>query len=273
MSEEQEKPPAEDAGNAAGAGADPRPTKPLPSRRIGFDTQLDILRAYAAVSPSGAKAVTNAAAGKLAGIAGSTVSINKVFFASAGLLIKSDAGYAPSREVIAFHQASQWNADDAGRKLAPALRGKWFAEALLPHLTMKPMDEPAAIQRLAEACSATPDYENRLQLLLDYLETSGLISRDGGVITLGPEANGGAGRGGPRPVEGRETAPKQERRESPPGATGAPLPTFGAGQGGVQFRIDVSVDMAEMAGWDADRIAAFFAGVAQVLAAKGGKRE
>lgn len=39
--------------------------------------------------------------------------------------------------------------------------------------------------------------------------------------------------------------------------------------GGVQFQVNVNVDMSEFAGWSADRISAFFSGIAQVLAAKG----
>jgi hypothetical protein len=39
--------------------------------------------------------------------------------------------------------------------------------------------------------------------------------------------------------------------------------------GVVQFNISVKVDMTEFATWTPERIAAFFAGVAAVLAAKG----
>ena len=40
-------------------------------------------------------------------------------------------------------------------------------------------------------------------------------------------------------------------------------------EGVVQFHISVKVDMAEFADWSPERITAFFAGIAQVLAAKG----
>lgn len=40
-------------------------------------------------------------------------------------------------------------------------------------------------------------------------------------------------------------------------------------EGVVQFHVSVKVDMAEFAHWQADRIAAFFNGIAAVLAAKG----
>ena len=39
-------------------------------------------------------------------------------------------------------------------------------------------------------------------------------------------------------------------------------------EGAMRFNVSFTVDMAEMANWRADRIAAFFAGIAQVLAAK-----
>jgi len=39
--------------------------------------------------------------------------------------------------------------------------------------------------------------------------------------------------------------------------------------GVVQFVVNVRVEMSEMRNWRPERIAAFFAGIAQVLAAKG----
>jgi hypothetical protein len=39
-------------------------------------------------------------------------------------------------------------------------------------------------------------------------------------------------------------------------------------EGVVQFHISVKVEMAEFSNWKPDRIAAFFGGIAQVLAAK-----
>ena len=40
-------------------------------------------------------------------------------------------------------------------------------------------------------------------------------------------------------------------------------------EGLLQFAVNVRVDMAEIRTWRPDRIAAFFTGIAQVLAAKG----
>ncbi len=40
-------------------------------------------------------------------------------------------------------------------------------------------------------------------------------------------------------------------------------------EGFVRVAVSIRVDMAEFSGWKLERIAAFFAGIAQVLAAKG----
>ena len=48
-------------------------------------------------------------------------------------------------------------------------------------------------------------------------------------------------------------------------ATAFATPTEGV----VQFHVSVKVDMKEFAGWEPERIASFFSGIAQVLAAKG----
>jgi hypothetical protein len=53
-------------------------------------------------------------------------------------------------------------------------------------------------------------------------------------------------------------------------AIGRGVSTAAAPIGGVQFGVNVSVDMAEMAGWEPARIAAFFSGIAEVLSAKKG---
>src|ERR1700683_5387850 len=73
-----------------------RPTKFLPSERITFMRQLDILRGWAAASGPLRKAVGNVEVGKIVDMQPSTVSMNNAFYASIGLLSKSEGGYAPA---------------------------------------------------------------------------------------------------------------------------------------------------------------------------------
>jgi hypothetical protein len=66
-------------------------------------------------------------------------------------------------------------------------------------------------------------------------------------------------------------APRQsEPAPDPPARQGARVTTAFSqmAQGAMRFNVSFDVDMSEMASWRADRIAAFFNGLAQVLAAK-----
>jgi hypothetical protein len=243
-----------------------KPTKPVPTDRINYAKQLDILRAYAiAFEANGGKAVKNDDVATIVKMAASTLPHANSFFGEIGLLTRIEGGYTPSQDVMNFHQAYAWRPDTAAHKLAPTLRAAWFGQALLPRLSFRTMDEGEAIAVLAEASGATPDYKSQLVLTLNYLETAGLIERDGGIVKATKQSSA------------------QESSSAPPSATTAPStvdPSSGSGgiataftkpgPGVVQFQINVNVEMKEFAGWSPDRITAFFGGIAKVLAAKGG---
>jgi hypothetical protein len=242
-----------------------RPTKSLPSRRISFENQLNILRAYAAASGDG-RPVQLAEAAKLASVTANTLTLNNAFFNESRLVVKSEGGFVPSVEVISFAHATRWDSQKAPQKLAPVLRETWFAKAILSHLTMGSMEEDRAIEILADECNAVPKYLNQLKMLLDYLDASGLIARDGSLIGEGPLATGrGPAYQPPDEAPAGKDAPKPAQSPSSSVATAFSKHTAG----GIQFHVDVRVDMEELAGWRADRITAFFNGIAQVLAAKG----
>ena len=64
-------------------------------------------------------------------------------------------------------------------------------------------------------------------------------------------------------AKAEQVAPTQQKSATVATAFAAPT------EGVVQFHVSVKVDMKEFAGWEPDRIASFFSGIAQVLAAKG----
>lgn len=260
MSDQQDSPPAVESSGAAIAAANSKPTEALPTKRASFDTQLNLLRAYAAAASTPGEPVTNEAVAKLAGVTASTVSLNNSFFNSIGLLSKVDREYAPSADVIAFHRACEWDEDTAAHKLADPLRESWFGRALLPHLSMGPLPEADAVARVAEACAAGKKYEAEVRLLIDYLEAAGIIARD---------ANGTVSRRAvaksPHPAPAEPVSPAA-RTPSENGRISTEFST--PGTGAVNFHIDVSVDLDDLKGWKADRLNAFFGGLAQVLAAK-----
>jgi hypothetical protein len=242
-----------------------KPTKFLPSERITFSRQLDILRGWAAASGPLRKVVTNNDCAKIVEMQPSTVSMNNAFCSSIGLLIKAEGGYMPAEEVTAFLRAYDWNKETAVQKLAPVLSRSWFYEALASKLEFGPRSEADCLQDLGDAANANQDYRLNLRVLLEYLANAGLIQRDGDMIKKGSVNMAPSAASAPPSAE--PVATKQESGIIV--ETGKMAPSlFGTTEGEVQFNVVVKVKMGEFSTWPADRIASFFNGIAQVLAAK-----
>ncbi len=248
----------------AGRTAASKPTKFLPSERITFSRQLDILRGWAAASGPLRKVVTNNDCAKIVDMQPSTVSMNNAFCSSIGLLIKAEGGYMPAEEVTAFLRAYDWNKETAVQKLAPVLSRSWFYEALASKLEFGPRSEQDCLQDLGDAANANQDYRLNLRTLLEYLTQAGLVQRDGDMVKKG-NANMTSSAAPANPSADPVT--KQEAGATAEATKIAPS-LFGTTEGQVQFNIAVKVNMGEFSTWQADRIAAFFNGIAQVLAAK-----
>lgn len=262
MNQTQQSQPKQPQGKPPKARRE-RPDKILPTERINFNKQLDLLRAYAAANATTGKAVSNKEAASIVKMQETTVSMANAFFVGIGLLQRHpDGGFVPSEEVKAFALAHKWNPENASHHVGPLVRATWFAEALLSKLAFQPLEEDEAITILAHAASASPEYKNQIRILIDYIVAAGLVQRDGGYLK-GGKASSASTQERQIPSGGPEV------RDPLPART-APLPVaFAQQMGVVQFQISVKVDMAELAGWDANRISAFFAGIAQVLSAKG----
>jgi hypothetical protein len=249
--------------NAAMPSSGSKPNKFLPTDRITFIRQLDILRGWAAASGPTNKVVSNNDVADIVKMQSSTVSVGNAFFSQNGFLIKADGGYIPAAEIFSFLRAYEWSPETAANKLAPILSKTWFAEELLPRLTFAPLTTDEAIQHLADSCNAGPDYRGQLRYLLDYLAAGGLVEWDGAQVRKGSA------------TVTATTAPNTDIPQTPsnPPPTTEPskrvAPTFfGTTEGAVNFNVSVRVDMGEFASWKPERIAAFFNGMAQVLAAK-----
>lgn len=235
-----------------------RPTKTLPTDRITFGKQLEILRAYGTLSGSAGGAVTNNEVAEAMNMQPSTISLANPFFNSVGLILKTDTGGVPSSAVIEMIRAKEWTPETATHKLAPVLKDTWFGQALLPKVSFAPMSEEAALAKLAEICTASPDYKPQLRMLIDYLAAAGLIDREGDQLKAGKP-------------DGVPATHKPESPKASPDRDSKSNITTGFAQtpeGAVNFHISIRVEMAEFAGWQPQRIAAFFNGIAAVLAAK-----
>lgn len=240
-----------------------RPNKPLPTIRIAFPKQLDILRGFVAAAGANRKPVTLAEVGAIVKLHPNTISLANGFFVDVGLLERVESTkFRPSDAVYEFAQAHEWKPETAAHKLSPLLTNTWFWTPLEGRLKFNPnMPEREALAILAEGAGASPDYAPQLRLILAFLEAAGFIAQDSGIVRL--QAT---------PLVQPEVPPKRETPlpPSPKPPTGGVSTTFTQQpEGMVQFAVSVRVDMTELRTWKPERIAAFFAGIAQVLAAKG----
>lgn len=247
-----------------------KPTRTLPTDRVQFTKQLNLLRAYAAVSGQANKDAKISEVAAVAKLNASTVSLCNGFFVDVGFLERvANGGFTPSEEVQAYLRAFSWQPETSAHKLAPRLRDTWFFQRLQPKMAMGGVSETEAIHDLADAASAGTRYAPQLGLLLDYLEATGLIRRDGGMIREGPTAGSQQRSAQHQSTPATAIGQSVARSEPAIGRDAAPpQPTVTAQ--GIRFSIDLNVDMAEISTWSADRITAFFAGVAKVMAAKQG---
>lgn len=248
-----------------------KPTQCLPSRKMSFEKHLNLLRAYATAYAHHARPVAIKEVAEISNLSSDTISTANAFFLDIGLIQKNDAKFIPSEELQAFNHAYQWSPDSAPSKLAPLIQNSWFAKRLLPKLLMSNLTEDEAITDLASYCSAAPSYKGNIRTLIDFLNEVGLIKRQNDLIMKGNilPSNNSTATAEPERVE--KTQPEQNPISEPvvkePQRFTAP-PSNQLNAGTVQFNISVKVDIAEFAGWDAQRISSFFNGIAQVLAAK-----
>jgi len=250
-------------------------TKKLPTFRVGHPKQLDALRAYAVLSENGTKAVHYTKVAEIIKVHEANVSSMNPFFVENGFIERQQGGgFMPVSAVSDYNRAFSWNPETAGAKLAPVVSAAWFGMAIVRRLQFRAMTEDEAGEVLASEGMAGPDSRLQLRMLLDYCETAGIVLRENGQLR----------------------APKEPIR--PPSAQAAPSPAplaepivaaavgvagnrpvfYGGGtaqaspaEGGINFQVSIHVDLAEMKEWTADRIAAFFSGMAQVLAAQENK--
>lgn len=251
-----------------------QPSRKLPTDRISFQKQLDILRAYALGSNGGTTPVHYKAAAEMVKMSAATVPLMNTFIVDNGFVEKSGNDFIPHRALIDFTQAYSWNPETAPKKLAPLIRTTWFGDFMLKRLQFRSMTEDEMIAELAQQVGAPPDCKAQIKTLIDYTEVSGLVKRDGTQLSLGETANS-AGNEQPRATMEKAVASDSTEIKSEQSARPAGTVTTGfmAAGGRVQLHVNIDVSMEEMSGWTPDRISAFFTGLAQVLAAKKGTEQ
>jgi hypothetical protein len=246
---------------------DTKPTRTLPTDRIGFDKQLDILRAYAAASSQGSKSVTLEDLAQIMKMSPTTVTMANPFLSSVGFISRTDTGYMPAQEVLSFLRAYEWNRDTAAHKMGPIVENSWFFTTVKSRLEFGPQEEEEVIQMLGETASASQEYRKGLRTLVEYMIAVGLVQRDGSQLRLSRTTSAVPASGDASPPK-TETAKSINDSETKNRIVSTAFSK--TAEGAVHFNVSVRVDMEQFAGWQPERIAAFFAGIAEVLKAKAG---
>lgn len=173
-----------------------RPSRAVPTDRIAFLKQMDLLRAYAAISGGDRRAVSLAEVGQATQMTPATASLANAFFLDVGFLVKhepprsgsgdgpSQLGFLPTQDTLDYNQAHTWRAENAAHKLAPALGKSWGWEAVKGRLAYAEATEQDVVRLLAEKSSASPHYEPQFKIMIAYFESAGLVTREGQSIRL-----------------------------------------------------------------------------------------
>ncbi len=165
--------------------------------------------------------------------------------------------------------AHTWASETAPRKLLPLIERSWFGVTLRSKLAFRPTPEDEIVRELGNEINAGPEFKSRISFLVDYAEAAGLLFRRDN--QLFPQAVS------EETMPATAEAPRERTEQTDSGDGSRSSGTVGTGfmstEGAVQFHVSIRVNMQEMAGWSPDRIGAFFAGIAQVLAAKKGTEE
>jgi hypothetical protein len=160
-----------------------KPQKVLPGDRISFDTQMSVLRGYAAASGPDKMGVNNNDVAKVVGISPQSVSLCNGFFIESGLLLRDGSKLRPADAVFDYLHAFEWDPETAAQKLNSVLSVTWFAKALVPKLSFRSLSRDEAIGFLAEESKAPKDYAGQLDLLLDYLNAGGVVRAENNSVT------------------------------------------------------------------------------------------
>jgi hypothetical protein len=248
----------------------PRTSHPLPSDRIAYQKQLEILRAFAVAAADNGGSASNENVGKLVKMSHTTVALATPFFVDSGFLTRADRGrFRPSEAVVEYSRAYQWTPDRAGHHLANVVSRSWFGQVILPRVSVSARDHDEIMAAVSAAADATTEHRQQLATVIEFAVLSGVVERQGSKFRAGRVE--GATLPDQRGADAVAPSPQQEVGTTTPGMNTGFVkdPT----EGYVEFHVNVKVRTAEFATWRPERISAFFGGIAQVLAAKGRMEE
>lgn len=162
-----------------------RLTKTLPTDRIAFAKQLEVINALPVAqskidAPFSFKEVAD-----LIGMSESTIAQMSAFLGDVGLVQRVDGGrFTICSELNDFERVRGFSPEKAWLKLKPLFERSWFGQELLPRLRLRDVTVDEAVEALAEACSADNSHKDQLTLATVFLEKAGLVVKEGNMLRL-----------------------------------------------------------------------------------------
>lgn len=185
-------PPAASTQPSAASGVSPmtrkknKLSKTLPTDRIPFARQLEIIAAIPVAHEKAGGPITFKEVGAIIGMSEATLMQASAFFGDVGLIQRVEGGkFNHSPELQDYYRLHQFAPEKAWSKLAPIFERSWFGQEIVPRLKIRALEEKDALVCLAEASNAEKVHEAQLRLALEFLQRVGLISRDGNQLRLG----------------------------------------------------------------------------------------
>lgn len=163
-----------------------RAEKALPTDRLSFDKQVEVLSAIAQFSGPHKKPVTAEDLSTAIGLKGLTGGLSNRFFYESGLIDRTGRGeYVATDALLGYHQHITYDPDDADgarANLRPAIKGSWYwAEVIEPMLHSGGLRQHMLLVALGKAAGAT-SHKPQLEMIISWLEWVGLVSRDGEMV-------------------------------------------------------------------------------------------
>lgn len=171
----------------------------VPTDRVSFKKQVEVLRAYAAASGTEKSAVSYGDVASVIGLVASSVALVTPFLVDTGLLMKDGNKFRPADAVFDYIHALEWNSETAGTKLIRPFADSWAGKVLTPRLAFRQLTKDEAIAVLAEESRASKAHRPSLETLLDFLNLAGVVRMDGNAVMKG--------------AAGPAATPKQEHQD------------------------------------------------------------
>jgi hypothetical protein len=167
------------------SGSKPRSEHPLPSDRLTFDKQRDVLLAIAQMGGSVKRAVTAEECSAAVGLKGGTGGLSNRFFCDAGWVDFAGRGnYAPSDALVEYYRQTSIDPTSemtAREHLRATMKSAWFWGVLEPLLGPGGLRRNLAVMQLSKAAGTT-DHTPQLHLILEWVEWVGLVRREGDLL-------------------------------------------------------------------------------------------